>query len=120
MEGDTTNENEEAPAELTDLKRIEILLKISNSITLELIPGNLINVELKQYDWKLISFSETKLDIKIVFDNPTVISFDTPDTVLITYMNTHTFMKPSRDDRLPIPNGYKIVAPFPVQNLDGE
>ena len=57
MEGDAINEDEEAPAELTDLKRVEILLKISNSITLELIPGNLINVELKQYDWKLISFS---------------------------------------------------------------
>ena len=120
MEENTTNEDEEAPTELTDLKRVEILLKISNSITLELIPGNLMNVELKQYDWKLITFSETNLDIKIVFDNPTVISFDTPDNILITFMNTHTYMKPSRDDRLPLPNGYKIRAPLSVQNLNEE
>ena len=73
---------------------------------MELVPGNLINLELKDFDWYLVEFAQGVLNIQIRFADPTVISYDQHDTLMITFQNTQTFLQPAEGDISPIPDGY--------------
>ena len=89
-------------------------MKATNSVALELVSGNAINVDEKGYDWNLIEFTENNLEIEVAFTNPEVISYDKTDTFMIKFQNTPVFLIPTEDELAPIPNGYKLAIPLPV------
>ena len=47
----------------TELQKLTQLLKSTESITLELIPGNLIGIEAKNFDWFLSDFTHNEINI---------------------------------------------------------
>ena len=50
------------------------MLKLSESIIVELVPGDDNYLEKKTFSWELYSYDETKVGFKFVFDNPEYIS----------------------------------------------
>ena len=53
---DNEDENDEENS-YTELEKIQKLLNVTKSIVFELVPGNLINLELKDFDWYLVEFT---------------------------------------------------------------
>ena len=82
-----------------------------------MVPGTHIDTSKKGFEWKLTSFTESEMSIKFLFNEPTSISFDKPDTMVITFENTPIYLIPEDKNRLPIPNGYKLTVPLPVQQI---
>ena len=60
----------------TEYQKLTQLLKLTESITLELIPGNLIDVAAKKFDWFLVDLTQSSINIKVDFLDPTAISYD--------------------------------------------
>ena len=60
----------------TELQKLTQLLKLTESMTLEVIPGNLIGIAAKQFDWFLTDFTQNEINIQIKFVDPTIISYD--------------------------------------------
>ena len=64
-----------------------------------------------------MTFTEAEMSIRMLFKDPKSISYDKPDTMVITFQNTPTYLIPQNEGMLPIPNGYKITVPLPVQEI---
>ena len=64
-----------------------------------------------------MTFNEAEMSIRMLFKNPKSISYDKPDTMVITFQNTPTYLIPQDEGMLPIPNGYKLTVPLPVQQI---
>ena len=82
---------------------------------MELVPGTLIDLDKKDFDWQLTEYTSNEIIIQILFSKPEAISYDKPDTMIITFMNTPFYMMPKDKTKQPIPNGYKLTVPLPVQ-----
>ena len=50
------------------------LLKLTNSITVELVPGDENYLDKKTYTWSLFKYDETNIGLKFDFDFPSFIS----------------------------------------------
>ena len=84
-----------------------ILLKLSNSITVELVPGNENYLDKKTYTWSLFNYDETKIGLKFDFDFPAFISAGGQlDTMKITFSNTKIWIRSTDEKKLSIPDGY--------------
>ena len=59
-----------------EIEKIEQLLKLTQSIKLEIVPGNLLDLELKDFDWELITFTVDEINIQVKFADPQIISYD--------------------------------------------
>ena len=62
LESKNTNED---TVGYTELQKLTQLLKLTESITLEIIPGNLIGIEAKNFDWFLADFTHNEIKIQI-------------------------------------------------------
>ena len=74
----------------------------------------MVDVDKKDFDWELSTFTTTEISIKFLFTDPTKISYEKPDTMIITFQNTPFYMIPKDSTKQPIPNGYKLAIPLPV------
>ena len=89
------------------------LLKLSKSITAELVPANDYYLDKKSFTWTLFIYDETKFGIKFDFDFPEFISAGGQlDTMKITFFNTKTWFSPIEENKLSIPDGY--VEPIKI------
>ena len=85
------------------------LLKLSNSIATELIPGDDNYLDKKSFVWSLFVFDENMLGIEFKFDYPEYISVDQLDSMKITYFQTDTWISPQNSIKLNVPDGYTQI-----------
>ena len=90
-----------------------MLLKSTRSLTMELSPGIEWNYEKKEFEWELKRFDQEFMMFDVIFENPKVISIDTYDTLILTFNNTKFFIESANDDRLTIPNDFKVLITLP-------
>ena len=84
---ESTGVVDESLAELTKLLREKACIKI------ELIPGNLMNQNMKSYTWIIETFDQTRINIKLKFDHPEYISIDDSDLVKMTFTKTEAWLR---------------------------
>ena len=56
----------------------------------------------KKFRWKLVSFEDSLIEIKVEFDNPRLISNRERDFFVIVFNNTESFLVPQSDEVKPI------------------
>ena len=97
--------------ETPDIKKIDQLFKISDSIRIELIPGSALNLDMKSFNWTVEYFDENQMKIKFNFDHPMFISQgDLYDIIKVSFWNTNLFMFPKDTKKAPIPDGYSVTS----------
>ena len=69
-------------------------LKLTDSLKLQLIPGNDIYPDKKGFEWQLKSYSEKSMEYKVTFEHPNYISVGDPDTLKVVFNNTSTYLAP--------------------------
>ena len=92
---------------------MQSLVKISQSITAELVPANDLYLDKKGFTWELTGYSEDSLTFQFNFDHPKYISVGGTDTMKITFKNTEAYMKPVSNDMESVPDGYVMIAKLP-------
>ena len=58
------------------MNAIEELLKATNSLTAELVPGSAFDKEMKDFVWKLYEINQRDFNLRFIFENPEYISMD--------------------------------------------
>lgn len=69
-ESDTQESQPNQPGQIEELQKIETLLKLTNCIKMELLPGNERNLDKKEYKWNFKTFDENEIDFALIFENP--------------------------------------------------
>ena len=65
------------------------MLKVTNSVRVVFEPGTSEYLEKKKCEWKIISFDQFGMEIKILFENPIYISrADLVDIMKVSFHNT--------------------------------
>ena len=67
---------------------------MTNSVKIDLVPANDMHVEKKTFTWKLLSYDENGIGLKVNFDNPIYLSVGGIDTLKIQFFNTDKYLKP--------------------------
>ena len=73
-------------------------LKLTDSLKLQLIPGNDMYTDKKGFKWQLKSYSEKSMDYKVTFEHPNYISVGDPDTLKVVFNNTSSYLAPQAID----------------------
>ena len=66
-----------------DIAVFTSFIKLTNSITVELISGNDLYLDKKGFKWEIKKYDETGISLKVKFDHPKYISVGDPDTLHI-------------------------------------
>lgn len=89
------------------LLKLTTLLKLSKSLSVELVPGDDNYLDKKNFTWSLSVYDETTVGLKFDFDFPAFISAGGKlDTMKITFFNTKVWISPIDERKLSIPDGY--------------
>ena len=92
------------------------LIKLTDSVKVELIPWKTTYLPEKTYSWECNEMDSETLSFNFFFDKPPFISTDErPDTLMFTFTNTHLYMVPNDDSKEPIPDGWKVSLKLPPQ-----
>ena len=84
--------------------------------------------KLQKFKWKCIKFEKNLIEIQIMFDNPSYVSYEGADTIIIE-VTDHEFFQVQDDNRrmlteeivdLYLPSRYTMVDTFPKQFHDKE
>ena len=70
------------------------LLKLSESIKAELVPGIDNYLDKKGFSWEVVSYNDIKIGLKFTYDHPEYISVGKPDTMKISFYNTEAWVVP--------------------------
>ena len=70
---------------------------MTESIKFELVPGNDVYLDKKQFKWKLLHFNEGYIFFDVKFKYPKYISVNGLDTLKISFQNAESFMSPQED-----------------------
>ena len=107
--------------ETPDIKKIDQLFKISDSIRIELIPGSALHLDMKSFNWTVEYFDENQMKLKFNFDHPMFISQgDLYDIIKVSFWNTNLFMFPKDTKKAPIPDGYSVTSTLTPQIVEGK
>ena len=81
-----------------------------------MIPGSAEYLDKKTFNWTLSELDEEKIEIRLIFDNPTYISAgDYEDIVKISFFNTPLYLVPDDPNKSAIPNGWELNIMLPPQ-----
>lgn len=107
----------ELSTEVSEYTSLDLLLKLSNSIQIDIIPGDVEASSNKTFEWQVAFFSDNNMYIDIFFDNPGLISTgaDDPDMLSVTLSNMESFMYPVSEEKLNLEDGYKVQVKLPPQ-----
>ena len=94
----------EFSTELSEVAKIDQMLKLTNSVKVEIIPGSNENLANMNFTWQVVEIQGDNLIIDTFFENTDYISADeeNPDVVVFTFQNTEKFLKPVDDSKVPI------------------
>ena len=93
-------------AKLNDFDATTSLLKVTESIKAELVPGTENNLDKKEFTWKLVKYSKSEVQLQFNFKFPEFISVDKVDTMKITFNNADNWVSPTDETKTSIPNGF--------------
>ena len=82
------------------------LFKLSESIFMELIPGDENYLDKKTFEWELSGYSEKEMSFKFKFAHPLFISVGALDTIKITFYNTEVWISPTDPSKLSVPDSF--------------
>ena len=88
-------------------------LKLSESVKFELIPGDDLYIDKKNFTWVLSLLNENEIGFNLRFENPMYISSNALDTLKISLKNTENFLAPLDEEKSSIPDGFTIVIKVP-------
>ena len=75
-----------------EVQAIEDLLKATNSLRAELLPGSDYDIENKEFIWKLEKIDTEEFYLRLIFENPQYISMDQIDSMKLLFMNTAYYL----------------------------
>ena len=111
---DTTSDQLQKELELAALTQ---LMKLTNSITTILVPGQEFNSDKKTFTWSLTKYDADEISIRFNFTNPDEISSQNIDTMKVTFYNTDIFLQPADTALSPIAPGFQQILKLPPQGL---
>lgn len=89
-----------------DLLATTSILKLSESLLVELVPGDDNYLDKKTFTWKLYEYDGTKVGFTFDFDHPEYVSVGALDTMKITFFNTDIWLSPFDEQKTAITDGY--------------
>ena len=94
------------------------LLRLTNSLKVELIPYDNNHLEKKSYNWTISAINESKIKFNFKFDHPEYISVNGVDIIFIIFENADFFLQPQSKDVEPLPNGWRVKIHLRPQLLE--
>lgn len=85
---------------------------------MEYVPGSAYMAEKKTFEWHLVRFDSDSIQVRLIFDDPGIVSMNNEDQMKVVFNNTSFFMKPLSDTKKPVPNGLPLFTPIPPQDGD--